>query len=89
MNAEKIFVSLIVPKAIGKSGDVWVPMDSCVLEVIKSQKDSAGIEKILFNGDEFNKFALVYLNGQRIKDPKTPLTFSRNTIEVVVPMAGG
>ena len=88
MTNTDITVNIVVPKAMGCSESLVAPYDSTILDVIRNIDQPFIIDKVIKNEKEFNKFILVYLNEERIKDPMIQLRKDSN-IEIVIPMAGG
>lgn len=88
MNEEKVAVNVIIPKAIGNSASFALPSGSTIMQALHSLNQQQLVSKLLKSETEFSQFVLVYLNGQRTKDPSMRLV-SSNTIEIIIPMAGG
>lgn len=83
-----VVVDLTLPKVIGESETLNIPRNATVLDVIKKLNQHMLLDKIIINASEFNQFVLIYLNGQRIKDPSICITRD-SKIEIIIPMAGG
>ncbi|MCD9496908.1 hypothetical protein [Photobacterium carnosum] len=87
MNTE-LNVAINVPKALGKSVKTSINKSSSILEVIKNNVEKSIVDKIIHD-NEFNRFALIYLNGERIKNADCLIRASQNDIDIIIPMAGG
>ncbi len=85
----EIKVSVSVPKAIGESSKITIFGTDSVFNIITNNTSSDVYERIFTNEREFNRFVLVYLNGERIKEPSTMLSNINNEIDIIIPMAGG
>lgn len=85
----EINVSVSVPKAIGESSKIKIFDTDSVFNIITNNTSSDVYERIFTNERKFNRFVLVYLNGERIKEPSTMLSNINNEIDIIIPMAGG
>ncbi|PSU70864.1 MoaD/ThiS family protein [Photobacterium phosphoreum] len=87
MNTE-INVVINVPKALGESVEISLNKPSSILEVINNNLEKSIIDKIIYD-NEFSRFALIYLNGERVKNSDSLVFTSKNDIDIIIPMAGG
>lgn len=83
-----ITVKISIPKAIGESKTLTVPLKSTLLEALLKMEQTALMDKIMKDNTEFNQFVLIYHNKNRVKN--TDFTLTEDCIvDVIIPMAGG